>query len=76
MIKVGDVCKFIGGSDKPFVVTRITQETDSVIIDGVYSDGWTLSDVEVYNDDEWKIAKTGRTCYTVISSLKIMEDRR
>lgn len=76
MIKVGDVCKFIGGIGKPFVVTRITQEKDSVIIDGVYSDGWTLSDVEVYNGDEWNIAKTGHTCYTVISALKIMEDRR
>ena len=29
MIKVGDVCKFIGGIGKPFVVTRITQEKDS-----------------------------------------------
>ena len=76
MIKVVDVCKFIGGTGKSFVVTRINQEKDSVIIDGVYSDGWTLSDVEVYNGDEWKIVKTGRTCYVALSALKSMEDRR
>lgn len=76
MIKLGDVCKYIDGSDRPFVVTMIKQQSDgTILIDGIYPDGWTLSDAEVYDGEEWLITKTGVTAYSLLSSLKGMEER-
>ena len=75
-VKVGDEVKFFGQSERPFLVTRIDWYVDSVIVDGIYSDGSTLSDVEIFHNGEWLIKPTGRKFTNIIKSISSMGGKK
>lgn len=75
MVRVGSEVKF-KTDERPFLITRMENYTDSVMIDGIYPDGCTLMDVEIKSGGEWLVEETGKEYMNIIKAIAKMGDAK
>ena len=74
MVRVGSEVKLKGENERPFLITRMMNYTDSVMIDGIYPDGCTLMDVAIKICGTWLVEETGKEYMNIIKAIAEMGD--